>query len=58
MRKKLIEYIGEMEEVNYANVADFLKDIEFNTPEKKVKFLVDVLLYVEKQEHLQETIKS
>lgn len=53
MEKKLIEYIGDMEQVNYADVADFLKDIKHNSPERQVQILVNVLLNVEHQEHLQ-----
>lgn len=54
MEKKLIEYIGDMEHVNYADVADFLKDIKHNSPERQVQILVNVLLNVEHQEHLQD----
>jgi hypothetical protein len=53
MKKKLIEYIGDMEEVNYSDVADFLKDIKDNSPERQVQILVSVLLNVEHQENLQ-----
>jgi hypothetical protein len=53
MEKKLIEYIGDMEHVNYADVSDFLKDIKDNSPERQVQILVNVLLNVEHQEHLQ-----
>jgi uncharacterized protein YeeX (DUF496 family) len=50
LNKKLIDYIGEMEQVNYADVLDFLKDIRDNSPEKQVQLLVNVLMYIERQE--------
>lgn len=53
MKKKLIEYIGDMEQVNYADVSDFLKDIKDNSPERQVQILVNVLLNVEQQENSQ-----
>lgn len=53
MEKKLIEHIGDMEQVNYADVSDFLKDIQHNSPERQVQILVNVLLNVEHQENLQ-----
>lgn len=53
MNRKLIEYIGETEQVNYANVLDFLKDIQDNSPERKAEILADVLLYIEQQENSQ-----
>lgn len=52
LSKKLIDYIGEMEQVNYANVLDFLRDIQFNSSERQVELLVNVLLYIEQQENI------
>lgn len=48
--KRLIEYMGEIDEVNYANVYDFFKDLQYNSPERNAEILEEVLLYVESQE--------
>ena len=48
--KRLIDYISERHGVNYANVMDYLKDLQYNPPEMNVKELVNTLLYIEANE--------
>lgn len=48
--KRLIDYISERHGVNYANVMDYLKDLQHNPPEMNVKELVNTLLYIEANE--------
>lgn len=52
MEKKLIEYIGEMDQVNYADVQDFLKEVQYNSPERQVQLLANVLLNIEFNEQV------
>jgi hypothetical protein len=45
--KYLIEHIGEMDDVNYYNVQDFLKELEYNSDQRRVDILVERFLYID-----------
>lgn len=50
MPKKLIEHIRDMEQAQYTDVKDFLRDIKDNSPERKVEILTELLMYVEEED--------
>lgn len=52
MKKRLIEYIRDKEECNYADVIDLLRDLENYNYEQGFHVLANILLYVEHHDNI------
>lgn len=50
MYRPIISYINEYVGVNYSNILDFFKDLEYNTPEHNANYLAKLLLIIEAME--------
>lgn len=50
MDRPIISYINDYVGVNYSDILDFLKDLQYNTPEHKAEYLAFLLLYIEAME--------
>jgi hypothetical protein len=50
MNKLLIDYIREESQCNYADIYDYFKDLGQCNDELKVKYLMDLFMFILKQE--------
>ena len=51
MDKPIISYINDYVGVNYSDIYDFLKDLQYNTPEFNTNLLLKLLLNIEAMEN-------
>lgn len=50
MKKLLIDYIREHDQCHYEDVYDYLKDLHLCSSDLKVKYLMELLFYIQEQE--------
>ncbi|MOA23283.1 hypothetical protein D3C78_1438910 [compost metagenome] len=50
MNKLLIDYIRDESQCNYADIYDYFKDFEHCSDELRVRYLVNLLLFISQQE--------
>jgi hypothetical protein len=53
MKKLLIDYIREESQCHYADIYDYFKDLGQCNDELKVKYLMDLFMFILQQEHLE-----
>ena len=51
MDRTIISYINDYVGVNYSDMLDFLKDLQYDTPEYKAEYLTFLLLNIEAMEN-------
>ena len=51
MNRQIISYINDYVGVNYSDMLDFLKDLQYGTPEHKAEYLAILLLNIEEMEN-------
>jgi len=50
MKKKLIDYIRDESQCNYADIVDYLSELNQCGDELKAKYLLDLVWYIHKEE--------
>lgn len=50
MKKLLIDYIREESQCNYADIYDYFKDLNQCSDELKVKYLMDLFMFIHQKE--------
>ncbi|MGG0667821.1 hypothetical protein ABE073_04745 [Lederbergia citrisecunda] len=53
MKKMLIDYIREESQCNYSDIFDYLKDLKACDAELKAKYLMDLFVFIDCQERLE-----